>query len=70
MYELRNRSNEMIGVLGHDFALQGWDGDNLGEWHEFCYESCMALAQDRLIYLLASSPRATTVPWMPPAQYL
>ena len=33
---------EMIGVLGHDSALLRlyWAGDNLGEWDEFCYESC------------------------------
>ena len=33
---------EMIGVLGHDSALLrlNWAGDNLGEWDEFCYESC------------------------------
>ena len=35
------KSNEIIDVLGHDSALQGytWAGDNLGEWDEFCYES-------------------------------
>ena len=32
----------MIGVLGHDSALLRlyWARDNLGEWDEFCYESC------------------------------
>ena len=32
----------MIGVLGHDSALLRlyWAGDNLGEWHECCYEPC------------------------------
>ena len=32
----------MNGVLCHDSALLRlyWAGDNLGEWFEFCYESC------------------------------
>ena len=42
-----------------------WAGDNLGEWHEFCYEPCPWYRIDRSTCWPAVQ-RATTVPRMPP----
>ena len=40
--ESLNNSEWMNGVLGNDSALLRlyWAEDNLGQWDEFCYESC------------------------------
>ena len=55
----------MIGVLGHDSAPLYCAGDNLGEYDEFCYESCPWCRIDRSTFWPAVQ-RATTVPRTPP----
>ena len=59
--------NDIRGVLGHDSALVRLycAGDNLGEYDEFCSESCSWRRIDRLTYWPAVQ-RATIVLRMPP----
>ena len=56
----------MIGVLGHDSALLrlNWAGDNLGEWDECCYESCLWRRSVRSTCWPVAQ-RASTIPRMP-----
>ena len=57
----------MIDVLCHDSALLRlyWDGDNLGDRDEFCYEPCPWHRIDPSNCWPAVQ-RPTTVPRMPP----
>ena len=59
--------NDINGVSGLNSALQGYTGPgyNLGEWDEFCYESCSWWKIDCLTCWPAVQ-RATTVLQMPP----
>ena len=67
-----NYWNEMIGVLGHESALQGyrpyWAGDKLG-WDEFCDETCPWCGIDRSTCWPAVQ-RASTEVRTPPTNQL